>query len=68
MSRRIAVNRGELVGSFGDMRTDFPMTLGMIVLNGFDPEPHSILRSGSSIASLIENGLQSLKKHRLLVT
>jgi len=42
MSRRIAVNRGEPVGSFGDMRTDFPMILGMIVLNGFDPESHSI--------------------------
>jgi len=42
MFRRIAVNRGELVGSFGDMRTDFPMILGMIVLNGFDPESHSI--------------------------
>jgi len=42
MSRRIAVNRGELVGSFGDIRTDLPLILGMIVLHGFDPEPHSI--------------------------
>jgi hypothetical protein len=37
MSRRIAFNRGELAGSFGDIGTDLPLIMGMIAINGIDP-------------------------------
>ena len=37
MSRRIAFNRGELAGSFGDIGTDLPLIMGMIAVNGIDP-------------------------------
>lgn len=37
MSRRIAFNRSELAGSFGDLGTDLPLIMGMIAVNGIDP-------------------------------
>ncbi len=37
MSRRIAFNRNELAGSFGDLGTDLPLIMGMIAVNGIDP-------------------------------
>ena len=37
MPRRIAFNRSELAGSFGDLGTDLPLLMGMIAVNGIDP-------------------------------
>lgn len=37
MSRKIAFNRSELAGAFGDLGTDLPLLMGMIAVNGIDP-------------------------------
>src|SRR5713101_6639205 len=34
---RIAFNRNELSGAFGDIGTDFPLVVGMILAAGLDP-------------------------------
>jgi MFS superfamily sulfate permease-like transporter len=37
MAGKIAFNRNELAGSFGDLGTDLPLLMGMIAANGIDP-------------------------------
>ena len=48
---RIAFNRNELSGAFGDIGTDFPLVVGMILAGGLDPGSVLIVFGAMQVAT-----------------
>lgn len=57
MPRRIAFNRSELGGSFGDLGTDLPLIMGMIAINSVDPASTLILFGALQILTGLVYGM-----------
>lgn len=57
MPRRIAFNRSELGGSFGDLGTDLPLIMGMIAINSVDPASTFILFGALQILTGLVYGM-----------
>jgi len=57
MPRRIAFNRTELAGAFGDLGTDLPLIMGMIAINGIDPASTFIVFGSLQILTGVVYGM-----------
>jgi Molybdate transporter of MFS superfamily/Protein of unknown function (DUF2442) len=71
MSSRIRFDRNELAGSFGDIGTDLPLVIGMVLAAGLDPASVFIMFGLAQIATGLVYGLpmpmQPLKAMAVLV-
>ena len=71
MNSRIRFDRNELAGSFGDIGTDLPLVIGMVLAAGLDPASVFIMFGLAQIATGLVYGLpmpmQPLKAMAVLV-